>query len=319
MTSLDAGRATALVTAEPVTPVQPPRRRARARRRGGVAGYVFVAGYTLLLLAFGVFPTLYAVYLSLTNDRGQFTGLGQFIKVMGDYRFGPAFLNIGVYLVLWLLLIIVLTVVTAVILRSRMKPGLSAVFRFLYYLPGALAGVASVLVWLFMLDPNVSPAAGLLRAMGFDTFAQVLDPGNLPVIFVMIAFWTGAGGWIVVMYGALNNISDEVLEAARMDGAGPWKSAWFIQIPMISKWIVYMGILAFASGTQLFVEPQLLQTASLGRVSPTWSPNQLAYVFAFQHGDFNGAAAISLFLLVLGLVCAGLLVTRSGLFKVDEE
>jgi len=65
------------------------------------------------------------------------------------------------------------------------------------------------------------------------------------------------------MYGALNNISDEVLEAARIDGAGPWRTAIHIQIPMIRKWIVYLAILAFASGTQLFVEPQLLQTASL--------------------------------------------------------
>lgn len=312
MTStIEAGRGT---TAPGTT--QPPRRPAR---RGGWAGLVFAAPYTVLLLAFGVFPTAYAVYLAFTNDQGQFTGVGQFVKVMGDYRFGPAFLNIAVYLVMWLVSIVVLTVVVAVVLRSRMRPGLSAVFRFLYYIPGALAGVASVLVWLFMLDPNVSPAAGLLRAMGFDTFGKVLDPANLPVIFVIIAFWTGAGGWIVVMYGALNNIPDEVMEAARMDGAGPWRAAWFIQIPMISKWIVYMAILAFAAGTQLFVEPQLLQTASLGRVSPTWSPNQLAYVFAFQNGDFNGAAAISLFLLVIGLALAAVLVTRSGLFKVEED
>lgn len=47
------------------------------------------------------------------------------------------------------------------------------------------------------------------------------------------------------------------------------------------------GWAASAGGTQLFVEPQLLQTASLGRVSPTWSPNQLAYVYAFLQGDFN--------------------------------
>jgi multiple sugar transport system permease protein len=88
---------------------------------------------------------------------------------------------------------------------------------------------------------------------------------------------------------------------------------------MIRKWIVYMGILAFASGSQLFVEPQLLETASLQRVSPTWSPNQLAYVFAFQYGDFNSAAAISVLLLVIGLIVATLLVTRSGLFKVGDE
>jgi multiple sugar transport system permease protein len=291
----------------------------RSQRRGGLAGYAFVSGYTALLLAFGVFPTGYSLYLAFTNTRGQFTGLGQFTKVISDFRFGPAFGNIAVYLVMWLLLVVVLTVVTAVILRSRVRPGLSSTLRFLYYLPGALAGVASVLVWLFMLSPGVSPVTGLLRALGMSTFDQVLAPGRLPVILVLIAFWTGAGGWVVVMYGALNNIPDEVMEAARVDGAGPWRTAWSIQVPMIRKWIVYMAILAFASGTQLFVEPQLLQTASLQRVSPTWSPNQLAYVLAFQNGDFNAAAAISVFLLVLGLIVATVLVTRSGLFKVGDQ
>ena len=291
----------------------------RSQRRGGLAGYAFASGYTALLLAFGVFPTGYSLYLAFTNTRGQFTGLGQFTKVISDFRFGPAFGNIVVYLVMWLLLVVVLTVVTAVILRSRVRPGLSSTLRFLYYLPGALAGVASVLVWLFMLSPGVSPVTGLLRVLGLSTFDQVLAPGHLPVILVLIAFWTGAGGWIVVMYGALNNIPDEVMEAARVDGAGPWRTAWSIQVPMIRKWIVYMAILAFASGTQLFVEPQLLQTASLQRVSPTWSPNQLAYVLAFQNGDFNAAAAISVFLLILGLIVATVLVTRSGLFKVGDE
>ncbi|ERK73504.1 carbohydrate ABC transporter permease [Leifsonia aquatica] len=316
MTSIETERVPALVSTKQARRRGVPRWRAG---RSGISGYLFVSGYTLFLIAFGIIPTGYAIYLAFTNDRGQFTGLGQFIKVVQDYRFGPAFLNIGIYLVMWLVLVIVLTTVVAVILRARMRPRTAAVFRFLYYIPGALAGVASVLVWLFMLDPAVSPASGLLRAMGLGSFAQVLAPENLPVILVLIAFWTGAGGWIVVMYGALNNIPDEVLEAARMDGAGPWQSAWHIQIPMIRKWIVYQSILAFAAGTQLFVEPQLLQTASLGRVSPTWSPNQLAYVYAFQHGDFNGAAAISLFLLALGLVVAAVLVTRSGLFKVDDE
>jgi multiple sugar transport system permease protein len=307
MTLLESRRVTA-----------PARRRAVARRRGGRAGYLFVAGYAVLLLAFGVFPTVYAFYLSLTNDRGQFTGVNQFVKVVKDYRFVPAFTDMLLYLVMWLVVLVVVTVLVAVVLRGRMRPGLSALFRFLFYIPGALAGVASVLVWLFMLDPDVSPVSWLLNSLGLHSFAAVLTPGNLPVIFVLIAFWTGAGGWIVVMYGALNNIPDEVLEAAKMDGAGPWKTAWHIQIPMIRQWIAYMAILAFAAGTQLFVEPQLLQTASLGRVSPTWSPNQLAYVFAFQQGDFNGAAAISVFLLALGLIGAGLLVKRSDMFKVDE-
>ena len=65
---------------------------------------------------------------------------------------------------------------------------------------------------------------------------------------------------------------------------------------MIRKWIVYMAILAFATGTQLFVEPQLAADGEPRPGQPdSWSPNQLAYVYAFQHGDFNAAAAISIY------------------------
>jgi multiple sugar transport system permease protein len=284
----------------------------------GRSGHGFVAVYTLLLIAFGVVPTGYAVYFAFTDNANRFTGLSNFLAAAGDFRFLAAVEHVGLYLVCWLVALVVLVVALALLLHRLASRGVSTVLRFLYYIPGALAGAASVMVWLFLLDPAVSPVSLPLRALGFDTFGQVIDPSHLPILFALIAFWTGAGGWIVVMYGALNNIPDEIIEAARIDGAGPWQVARHIQIPMIGKWIVYMAILAFAAGTQLFVEPQLLQTASLNRVSPTWSPNELAYVFAFRNGDFNGAAAISIVLLAIGLLCAGLLVTRSGLFTVDD-
>jgi multiple sugar transport system permease protein len=158
-----------------------------------------------------------------------------------------------------------------------------------------------------------------LRAFGFDTFGQVIAPEHLPILFTLIAFWTGAGGWIVVMYGALNNISPDLIEAARIDGAGPWQVARRIQIPLLRKWIVYMVILAFAGGTQLFVEPELLSLASLGVAGRDYSLNQLSYDFAFQHNNVNAAAAVSVELLLVGLVAAGLFVARSGFFDADRH
>jgi multiple sugar transport system permease protein len=89
-------------------------------------------------------------------------------------------------------------------------------------------------------------------------------------------------------------------------------------LPMIRKWVAYMTILSFATGTQLFVEPQLVNQASLGLVPDTWSSNQLAYQMAFRYGDFNAAAAVSIDLIIIGLVAAVLIVKRTGLFKGDD-
>jgi multiple sugar transport system permease protein len=279
--------------------------------------YAFIAPYAVLALAFGVLPALYALYLAFTSGDGGFAGLDNFVKVIGDFRFVPAVVHVVLYLVIWLVALIVLVSLLAVVVHAIRVRWLSRTLRFIFYLPGALAGASSVLLWLFVLDPTASPVSGLLRLFGFHSFVQVIAPGNLPVIFAIIAFWTGAGGWIVIIYGALNNISGDVIEAARIDGANAVQIAWRIQLPLMRKWISYMAIMSLAAGTQLFVEPQLLSQASNAVVPNDYSLNQLAYQYAFQQNDFNGAAAISLLLLVVALALSAVFVTRGGLFETD--
>ncbi|CBG75852.1 putative binding protein dependent transport protein [Streptomyces scabiei 87.22] len=294
---------------------------ARGRRRGALgqsrAGMAFVAAYVLLLIAFGILPTGYAVYFAFTDAGGRFTGFTNFLTTAQDFRFADAVGHVAVYLVLWLVSLVVFVVGLALLLHRMASGPAGQALRFLYYIPGALAGAASVLVWLFMLDPTVSPVSSLLALLGFDTFGEVIAPGNLALLFTVIAFWTGAGGWIVVMYGALNNIPRDVMEAAHIDGAGAWQTAWHVQIPMLRKWIVYMVILAFAGGAQLFVEPQLLSLASVGVAGRDYSLNQLTYDFAFQMNNVNGAAAVSVELLVVSVSAAALFVARSGFFDAD--
>ncbi|MBP2328228.1 multiple sugar transport system permease protein [Kibdelosporangium banguiense] len=292
----------------------PPAGRVRWRVR---AGHAFVAPYVVLLVAFGVVPTGYAFYFAFTDSGDTFAGWENFVTAASDFRFAAAVGHVALYLLFWLVTLVMFVVGLALLLHRVRSRVISRSLRFLYYIPGALAGAASVLVWLFLLDPAVSPIAFLLRAFGFDTFGQVVAPEHLPVLFTLIAFWTGAGGWIVVMYGALNNISPDIIEAARIDGAGAWQTARRIQLPLLRKWIVYMVILAFAGGTQLFVEPQLLSQASVGVAGRDYSLNQLSYDFAFQNNNVNTAAAISVELLLIALVAAGLFVTRSRFFDAD--
>ena len=294
--------------------------RARARRapwRAVGAGHAFVAGYVILLVAFGVVPVAYGIYFAFTNADNYFAGFANFVQSAQDFRYVPALEHIGLYLLIWLVALVILVTGLALVLHQLPVRRLSGLVRFLYYIPGALAGAASVLVWLFMLDPAVSPASSFLRLLGYGTFANVIAPGHLAILFAVIAFWTGAGGWIVVMYGALNNIPHDIMEAARIDGAGAWRIARYIQVPMLRKWIVYMVILAFATGAQLFVEPQLVSEASLGVAGRDYSPNQLAYDFAFQNNNVNSAAAISVELLVVCLVVAAVFVTRSRFFDAN--
>ena len=292
-----------------------------ARRRdprAAARSFAFVVPYLPFLVLFGILPVVYAVSLAVTTDTGSWAGLHNFTRTFTDFRFVPAFMHVLLYTTVWLSSLLVLVVGLALLLHGRASRT-STAYRFLFYLPGALAGAASVLVWLFMLDPSVSPGSFLLRhVLGANLFVESIAPGNLPFIFATIAFWTGAGGWIVVLYGALNTIPTDLEEAARIDGAGPVTIALRLKLPLIRKWVAYMAILSFATGTQLFVEPEIVQHASFGLVPDTWSANQLAYQLAFRYADFNAAAAIAVDLLVIGLVGAVLIVTRSGLFRTDD-
>jgi multiple sugar transport system permease protein len=235
--------------------------------------------------------------------------------VFKDYRFLPAVEHVGVFLIVWLVGLVFFVVLLALVVHSIGIRWLSSSMRFLYYIPGALAGASSVMLWLFVLDPTVSPVGFILQAFGITSLVSAVQADRLPLVLAVIAFWTGAGGWIVVMYGALNNISKDVIEAARVDGAGPVRIAWSIQIPLMRKWIAYMVVLSFAGGTQLFVEPRVLSQASRGVVSQDYSLNQLAFLYAFKQSDFNGSAAISLLLLVVAVVLSVVFVFRGGLFE----
>lgn len=283
----------------------------RAQARTGMA---FVSLYVLLLIFFGLLPSAYAIYLAFTRG-GAFVGFDNFIKVFKDYRFLPAVEHVGLYLLVWLVSLVILVVLLAIVVHAIGSRRLSGGIRFLYYIPGAFAGASSVMLWLFVLDPTVSPVAFILHGFGLNSFVEAVQADRLPIVLAVIAFWTGAGGWIIVMYGALNNISPEVMEAARVDGAGPIRTAWSIQIPLLRKWISYMVILSFAGGTQLFVEPRVLSQASRGVVSQDYSLNQLAFLYAFKQSDFNGSAAISLVLLVVALALSAVFVFRGGLFE----
>lgn len=281
------------------------------------AAYVFCSGYVLLLLVFGVLPMVYALYLSFTKS-GQFVGLDNYVKAVGDFRFLPAVQHVAAFLVIWVVTLTVLVTLLALIVHAVRVRWLSSTTRFLFFIPGAFAGAASVMLWLFLLNPSVSPVSFVLKWFGYTNFVQAIDLNNLPLIFTVIAFWTGAGAWIIIMYAALNNISDEIMEAARCDGASAIKTAWYIQLPLIRKWIAYMAVISVAVGTQLFAEPKILAQASRNQIPKHYSLNQLAYVTAFgPQADFNSSAAISMLLLVVAAGLAAFFVFRGGLFDRD--
>lgn len=299
------GAAAAAPVRSVAAPSQSPPRRRRATY--DLTGSLFLLPYVILLILFGLGPTIYSIVISLVGVKGQTPFGSSYVKMLADFRFWPAVANVGIYLAIWLPIMVGGVMLLALLLHQR-RGRFSGAMRLAYFLPGAVTGSAAVMLWYCMLEPSFSPFGPALNAMGLESGTDVFQNQNLTVIFALIAFTTGVGQWIIIMYGAMQNIPDDVLEAAQIDGSGPIRTALQVKLPLVSKYIVYMVVLSLANGVQLFVEPQLIYAITRSAGSPWWSLNQFGYSLAFQNADFGSAAAVSIVLL---LVCVG-----AGLFMV---
>lgn len=295
--------------------------RLSAKRRRNLSAYVFLLPYLVFLLAFGVGPGLYALVISFADFKVGVpnffaAGLKNYVTAFTDYRFASTMANIGQFLLISVPLGIGLVVLIALLLH--MRPGrMASALRTLYFIPGAVTGPALLLLAIFMFSPLMSPFGPLQRALGYDSFDALIAPERLAIIFTVIGFFSGAGMWIAIQFGALQGISTEVLEAATIDGCNAWQKAVYIKLPLIRPFIIYQFILIFAGNVQLFVEPQLMASTWINANVPRqWAPNQLAYSFAFDLGNFGAAAAMSLLMLVIGLGAAYLVIRWTGFFEL---
>jgi multiple sugar transport system permease protein len=296
------------------------------RRREVAGAWTLMFPYLVLLLIGGIIPIGYALWISLQvsptllepNATG-FGGLQAYVKAITDFRFAQSFEDIFSVLIIWLPIMIVAVVGLALLVHA--SPGrFGAIMRFIYYIPGALGGVANLMLWVYLLNPGQSPISGFLSALGFTTIKQVVaTAGDLPVILAAMLLLQGLGQWVVTVNGGLNSIPDDILEAASLDGANAWQLAWRVKLPMIRQWIGYAALLNLAYGFQLFLEPYLLNQVASGALPSEYTPTQLGYWFAFVGNDFPAAAAMSVIIVIITLAIGLIVVFRSGLFSVEEH
>ena len=292
-------------------------RKCKTARRRILVAYALLTPYLLLMIMFAVFPVLYALGLSFFDTFDMvFWGLTNYKEALSDYRLVPAIWNVLQYVLVWVSMMVIGVTLLALLLDT-LSLRAAAIVRSVYFIPGAIASSAAVVLWLFLLDPIVSPFGWLYELVGWENRQGTINGMGEVWIFALMGFLGNSGGWIVVLGGALSGLSREVIEAARIDGANAWQMATRIKIPMISKTITLMAIMTLAVGLQVFVEPQLLSLAGGQFDKPDWSVTQLAFFYAFRFGDFGIAAAISTLSLILPLIIAFTMIFATRFYKID--
>jgi multiple sugar transport system permease protein len=274
--------------------------------------------YLFLLISFGLIPIIMALlevpHESRVNPDG---GWDAFTIVLQDFRFLPAVRNVLGFMAIFVPTTILFVIVMALMLDVN-PTAWKKWLRMAYIVPAAISGAVAVLVWYALLQPAFSPIKEPLSWVGLVTSDQIWQTKNLVYIFAIMAFFAIAGNWILIQFGSLQSISGEVIEAARVDGCSAFQIAMRIKLPLIKKYIVYMGVLIFAGGLQIFVEPQLIDSGIYSGIAEAWSLDQLAFELAFTSGDFGGASALSLMLLVPSFLGALVVIFKTDMFEEAE-
>jgi multiple sugar transport system permease protein len=278
----------------------------RALRAQHLAPYLFLLPFLVLFSLFYVLPIIYAIYQSLYKSQRSglglgaatvsFNGLANYVDVVHDPNFYSSVGRVLLYGVVQIPVMLGIALLLALLLDSataRFKP----FFRLAYFVPFAIPGIIAALLWAFFYQPVFSPIDKGFQALGLPA-PDFLGPGTVLWSIANIAVWTYAGYNMLIIYAALQAISPEIYESARMDGCSGFRLAWSIKIPLVLPALVLTFIFSIIGTLQLFAEPQVMFAIS-NNISTSYTPVFYAYTTAFANNNYYYAAALSVVLAVV--------------------
>jgi multiple sugar transport system permease protein len=286
------------------------------RTRHGNHGYLFVAPFLLCFLLLFVLPLAYAAYLSLFKDQlvggTVFAGLENYARALKDKQLVDGVLRVALFFLIQVPIMLVVALVAALAIDSGLLR-FANVFRLGIFLPYAVPSVVATLMWGYLYGPDFGPLAQLGDRLGF-TAPDLLGKTLMLPSLGNIVTWEFAGYNMIILYAALRAVPADRYEAAAVDGAGAWRTAWHIKIPALRPALLLCLIFSVIGSFQLFAEPNLIQRLAPTVISSSYTPNVYAYRLAFTSQEVNYAAAVSF---LLGLVI--LIVSYAVLFTASRS
>ena len=281
---------------------------------------VFLGVPLAIYVIFVILPFVQAFYYSLTDWSGfsksmNFVGLANYFALMQDPVFTKAVLNSIVLVLVLPPLVIVLSLTLATLVtvggvsRGEIR-GLarSGIYRVISFFPYTVPAIVIGILWAQMYDPSSGLLNGILTALGFDFFKSFAWLGNERTAMgasIFVITWSMVGFYMVLFIAAIKGIPAEVYEAARVDGAGRFRTAISITVPMIRDTIrtayIYLGILALDA----FVYMQALNPSG-GPANSTVVISQHLLNTAFKKGKFGYATSMGATLAIITLVFAAI-------------
>lgn len=293
-----------------VAPAPARRRRSRIERALGrhPAGILLTAPYALFVAGVFVYPIGFGIWMAFhdffftapgVSVPAPFVGLDNFASILSDPDVQASFEHVAEFLVINVPLTLVMSLTLATALNAAVHA--RTFLRISYFSPYIAASVATITVWMFMLNSS-GIVNDVLGPLAPNPAWLVNKTWAMPVIAVYVA-WKGLGFYVLLFLAALQNVPKELHEAAAIDGATPWQSYKTVTIPAVRPVTSLVVMLGIITGANLFTEPYLL-TGGGGPNGATTTPVFLLYQKGIEQGHPATASAIGIVLVIGVLIVA---------------
>lgn len=265
--------------------------------------YVFIAPAIILLGIFLILPAILAVGFSFTDfyvlkpDAIQVIGAVNYKTLLSDELFWKCLKNTAYFVVCIVPIEAVIALGLAILVNRKIKG--RTFFRISYFAPVISSLTVVSILWVFMYNPNEGLFNTLLNTIGLPSQKFLRSSSQAMNSILLMSIWQGVGYQMIIFIAGLNNISQELYEAASIDGANALKRFWYVTIPelrnVISFIIVYVTIQAF----KVFTQPYIMTFGG-----PENSTRTLVYYiyqqgFQYKKAGYASCMAVVFFLIVV--------------------
>ncbi|PJA97380.1 MAG: sugar ABC transporter permease [Ignavibacteriales bacterium CG_4_9_14_3_um_filter_34_10] len=266
--------------------------------KSGIA-FFFLAPALLAIAIFFFIPVIAAFLISFTDfdiytlgnfSTIRFIGLKNYLELFKDDLFWTALGNTFLFVILAGPLSIFVSLYAAIILNSKIVK-LKALFRLSYFMPVVTTLVAVAIVWRFIYHPNFGIVNYFLSLFGISSVDWLGNPDLALPSIVLMAVWKNFGYNMIIFIAGLQNIPEELYEAANIEGANNWQKFKSITIPMLMPTTIFISIITMIGYFQLFAEPYVMTQG--GPLNRTLSIVQYMYQEGFRWWNMGYSASIA--------------------------
>ncbi len=267
------------------------------------SGWLLAAPYVTFLLAFAVYPIVFAVVLVFLRwdlvTAPSFAGLDNVQLLAHDARFWRAVANTFVFLAIHVPLQIVAALALAVALNRPLA--FRAFWRAAFFLPVVISGAVVAILWSSLYATDVGLINNVLVRMGLQAVPWLTNPATaMPAIAAMVT-WKNVGFYVIIYLAGLQYIPRSCKEAIEIEGASSWQRFRYLTLPLLLPQTILVVTLSTINGFQLFIEPYVMTGG--GPLRRTYSIVLYLYTNAFSYQKMGYAATIGVALaLMIGAV-----------------